>query len=331
MQRMGDRKMINKLLSDLRDTAQTTVILDTSATTPDSCRQINDALYTGWRGFQQIDVHPFHEGIERLEDLERIIDQSPTIILPEVIKEMNAHLHFMNHQAEYFRRTLNSRQVKERIGERRYGKMKGQLATKLGALEEYRDALYSFIKLSDRHEHRISFDRAGQSHYELLARTFERELGYLRGKLDSGRREVLEKMIHEQKYNPDEVAKGYDGDVSVPFQAYYPLLKQAILHSLDYPERALEDVKDLKHPNSQGIFLNTDRKIIATAYTLTYKDPAIILSNDLGILNVMRRMNKNFMNKAHRERYGLIIPKNFPEFRSADIEIDNSILLTAGQ
>jgi len=323
--------MISKLLNDLRDKTQTTVILDTSATTPDSCRKIDDALYTGWRGFQQIDENPFHEGIERFEDLERIIDQSPTIILPEVITELNAHLHFLNHQAEYFRSTLDSRHVKERIGERRYGKMKSQLISKLTALEDYRDAVYTFIRLSDRHEHRISFDKAGHSHYELLARTFERELDYLRGKLDNGRKEVLEKMLHDQKYTPEDVARSYDGDVSVPFQAYYPLLKQAILHSLDYPERALEVVKDLKQPNSQGIFLNTDRKIIATAYTLSYKDPAIILSNDLGILNVMRRMNKNFKNKDHRDRYGLIVPKISPEFRSADIEIDNSILPAAGQ
>ena len=72
--------------------------------------------------------------------------------------------------------------------------------------------------------------------------------------------------------------------------------------------------------------MNTDRKIIATAYALSFKNPVYVLSNDCGILNVMNRINNHMEDNSYRIKYSLSIPKNLPEFRSVDFELDPSKL-----
>jgi len=318
--------MMNRLRREIEDNGGSIAVLDASAVNSEGTHSMNEILYAGWHGLRQLDRGMVISGIQRLNDLERIIGGSKVVVLREVVDEVRTNLDLMNHHLKFFKDTNGTRNTIYKLGQRRYERDKADLAGKLSILRNYSKQLYCFIGLVDNRDCRIGFEHSCSGFFNELTDIFIGDNSRFVKDIDGNQRRILEKIT--SKNHPSCAARpgDYDGKLTVDYPEYRFYMKTAMALSMKCREKSLNKLESFRNPRAQGFFLNTDRKIIASAYSLSSNHQVLVVSNDMGIKGVMDSMNRCLRAECYREKYYLKMPKALPRFYSPDIEIDESRL-----
>ncbi len=137
--------------------------------------------------------------------------------------------------------------------------------------------------------------------------------------------------IHQVMKKCSKYKNGYQFS-EIEKEQYEKLLKAARSHSKDLDKNSMARKENYNNPINVGLTKETDKKIVATTYTLAYNFPIYIITQDRGITQLIRRIRKNELNnsksqiKRPRNRIGIIYYDSYKE----DLEKEDIYIPRAG-
>lgn len=290
----------------------TVILVDTSVLDYKPGYSLAKVLYDSWSGLQRVDTSHLASGIARLNELEQLPTLGTVVIVREVVIEMRRNLEIINAQIQRLQKRLDNRYTMEEIGRRRYQKLRPEFVVILEALSCYTNKVHEYLKTTDNREHRIRFHEPHERMYAELTQIARDDQARFARSLSRQDRATLDRITSTKNPHSDARARDYDGLATVDFATYAALLKTAVEKSHDDRLYALRRNATIVKTNPQGFFLNTDRKIVATAFALAHHAPTVVVSNDLGLRRVMGRVQNSLSQ----------LPKSLPNFLAPDIPVE---------
>ena len=266
-------------------------VLDTSFVSVLSEHSLNDYAYMGRNGLDKLPNELIQENIERLGNIEDLAATGKLVVLREVLEEMTASLNALNFSLNYFRSSGYNKEYPEKIeGLSQYTFMKSKLIKKLGR-KEFKPAFFpqnpSFIE-------------------ELNKILTYSQNNFVKNLIPEARRKY-EKLVFERPDIPllrNFKNEDFQGKFVVDFYSYRAFLKATLLRAINMKLKALNsnanDRKRIK--GAYSCILDTDSKIVTTAFTLSYCSPVAVFTTDLGINDLILKDVPEII-KADRDGY----------------------------
>jgi|GEM_PF-4869937 len=280
-------------------------LLDTSILIP--YHELIIHLSNKLRGFGKLSHELLEEKVQEIIKINGLASSENLIVIKEVIEELSYGLSKIHQSINYFK-TIKNKEKKARY------------SPKLDTLQSYADETYKLIKKIDTKALKIGFFNEEKNYYSLLNQLFKRDYESLFSKLNKKESEFL-KELYLKKANLTKVSeKDYRGKFKVDFNDYCSSLHLSLACSKTIKIQSIKDaMNNGRFPS--GIILNTDSKIAATAFTLSYSFPVLVMTKDRGIRKLIERMETSAYEEKVRDFYGLKPrPKN-------SISISNSSCL----
>jgi len=267
------------------------VAIDTSAILPS--KGLVRVLKKGWRGVRTFHGKDLRELSERVGRISSLIQSENVVVIREVVKELKFGLEFINRGLKGLRNHPDKDKVKRELDFR-----------KLVAFGSYADRLYRFFKELERKNQGVRFPDKRAFSYNSINAVIKTDRGHMENYLYETSKYFFRK-IHAERRNLFEIQpKDYKGKFMISPEKYISYLRLALKHSLDIRRKNIEGAR-CADKQGIGILLNTDCKLIASSFALSYQAPVTLLSRDKGIGTIVGRLQKNLRVPRVQEVYGI--------------------------
>ncbi len=296
-----------------------TILLDSSFFTPQYslCRE----LYRGFGGINQIPQQALEENAQRVKDINLLADTGKLVVIGEALSEVRSYYKNLDSHVSYLRGFQQTRDSQ---------RSDIQTAKRIEEIGEYVDKLYSLVSRLDSPQFRIGFQGEENGEFARLESLIAEERGnflnFLRNGPDKEMREKRTRFFQRLLDNKGRVVamdqEHYKGDFKVDFVSYYGYLKMAMHRSLDQKRSRIDHALRISKPSCNGLLLDTQSKIVAAGFAMSYLQPALILSRTESIKYTVERV-KEFVRSGEGRRYGIVNhSRNSLEFLNIDYKED---------
>lgn len=234
---------MNKRLEKIARKAGT-IIIDASFLEPPGTN-LCSVLYEA-NGMEQLNPQDINRGLAQIDQVKEIVHNFPTAVISEVIAESTEFQRLLNGHARFFKR------IEERGYTRQSRKLKGNNPKNP-----------NFKGHGHRREARKAWDDSSGEVLDEYGLYADKFYGLLR---TLGSRDPRNSFDRDQRNN------------------YAVLLNVARAHARTEPKAV--DIRNKGHYVSRkeiGADLETDQKVVATAFTLAHTEPVLILTRDWDI------------------------------------------------
>ncbi|MFC1685568.1 hypothetical protein ACFLZZ_00940 [Nanoarchaeota archaeon] len=278
------------------------VIVDTCAFSPKN-EELLWKIGSGWHGVKDL-TENYLKG--KIDQVNAFVDHFPNrdiVILREVYEELKVGLDSVHNSLSFLRNDLNRGAVMK------YG-------DKLELLEDYSNDFHSILKRLKKHDLRVSFFKKTNDQTKKLSDLYKDEMERFRRCLIPKEKKVLESVLAKMNGLADIDSEELNGKFKMGYRNYIPLISLALNYGKDMRFKAVGNLTRRKKAGN-GLVMNTDNKIVATAYSLAYFQPVHILTRDRGLERLVERVGEGIFNGKTQEEYKLRgVPRH-------DVEVTN--------
>ena len=259
------------------------IILDTSSLSTTSFDLLG-MLYEEIEGLDSINPETIKENIDRLGEIKSLDVNGRFVVIEEVYKEIETGLNLLNGHIKFIQKV-------------------NQNSGRTGLISAYRN--YSRNRTPKKHN---KLFRRGRRADEERAETMilDEDSEEILGLLRQYAKGIYTLLNSARKNNPVQEIKIKELSDFLPFFNLTRDLKPYIIS-----EFSTNHKKDYEKPQGLGEELQTDEKIIASAFYLSAKNPIAILTRDNTLIEIARTIGAIIDNDKIKREYGITQKERF--------------------